>query len=88
MVSLSAYAGLGMSPAELAAFYRQHAGSCFSLARKIGGSVEKLTLIDMAQAWMALAAQAEKNESLFTIYETPEPRQRAVQQQPSKLQKE
>jgi hypothetical protein len=31
----------------------------------------KSALIDMAQAWMRLAEQAEKNSGLDIVYETP-----------------
>jgi hypothetical protein len=61
-----------MSPAEFAARYRECAAKCFMIARTFDDVPEKLSLLDMAQAWMALAEQAEKNEYLFTVYETPE----------------
>jgi hypothetical protein len=70
-VRLSAYAGMGMTPAELAARYREYAAKCFSLAQRHGDANEKLALIDMAQVWSDLAQIAEKNESLFIVYETP-----------------
>jgi hypothetical protein len=71
MVRTSAYAGLGMTPAELAARYRDYAGKCLLVAQKQENANEKLALIDMAQAWIALAEQAERNETLFLVYETP-----------------
>jgi hypothetical protein len=79
MISLDAYAGLGMSPVELAARYRAHARQCFTIAQKLEGR-EKLALLDMAQAWLGLGAQAEKNEALVFVYETPEPRPPADRQ--------
>jgi hypothetical protein len=81
MVSLSTYAGLGMSPADLAARYRQRAGKCFTISQKMEDAGERLELIDMAQAWLALAEQAERNGHLFTVYETPQPRPQVSQQQ-------
>jgi hypothetical protein len=82
MVSLSSYAGLlGMSPADLAARYRQRAGKCFTISQKMEDAGERLELIDMAQAWLALAEQAERNGQLFTVHETPEQRPRVAQQQ-------
>jgi hypothetical protein len=39
----------------------------------------------MAQAWVDLAEQAERNALLFTVYETPEPRP-AQSQDDEKLQ--
>lgn len=71
MLSLSAYAGLGMSPAELATRYRDYAARCLILAQRQEDAAERLALIDMAQAWIALAEQAQKNETLFVVYETP-----------------
>jgi hypothetical protein len=42
-------------------------------------AAEKLSLIDMAHAWITLADQAEKNARLAVIYETPEsPRSKEV----------
>jgi hypothetical protein len=72
--SLNAYAGLGMTPAELAARYRKYAAKCLLLAQRQEDAGEKLALLDMAQSWMALAEQAEKNEALFVVYETPVPK--------------
>ena len=71
MLSLSAYAGLGMSPEELAARYREHAAKCVTMAQRFADAAEKLELLDMAQAWLALAEQAAKNPQFFVVYETP-----------------
>jgi hypothetical protein len=67
---------MGMTPGELAARYRDYAAKCLTIAQRQESADEKLALIGMAQAWVALAEQAEKNESLFTVYETPDPPQR------------
>lgn len=60
-----------MTPAELAARYRGYAGKCLLLAQQQDEAKEKLLLLDMAQAWTSLAELAEKNGSLFVVYETP-----------------
>lgn len=72
MLSLSMYAGMGVGPSEMAARYRGYAAKCIALAHELSGETEKLSLLDMAQAWRALADQALRNESLQTVYETPE----------------
>jgi hypothetical protein len=58
-------------PAELAARYRGYGAACLLLARGEEKADQKLVLIDMAQAWIVLAEQAEKYESLFMAYEVP-----------------
>jgi hypothetical protein len=60
-----------MTPDELAARYRRYAAKCLLLAQGQEDANEKLLLLDMAQAWAALAEMAEKNESLFVIHEAP-----------------
>lgn len=60
-----------MTPADLAARYREYAGNCVALAQGMESAKEKLVFLDMAQAWMALAEQAERNEALLLVYETP-----------------
>jgi hypothetical protein len=62
---------MGMSPADLAARYREYATTCVAMAQSLESADEKLVLLDMAQAWIALAKQAEKNEGMVLIYETP-----------------
>ncbi len=64
-------AGTGMMPAEHAELYRTHAAQCIKLAQSIGELAGKLSLLDMAQAWIALAEQAEKNGETVLVYETP-----------------
>ena len=50
---------------------RRH-GKCVAVAHSLISPVEKLALIDMAQAWIELAKQAEKNERVLLVCETPE----------------
>jgi hypothetical protein len=61
-----------MSPANLAARYRAFAAKCVVVAQNMANASEKLALIDMAQAWIDLADQAEKNGRFFVGYETAE----------------
>ena len=61
--------------------YRLRAAQCTKLAQDAADSNAKLILLDMAQAWMSLAAQADKNNQTTLVYETPEPPQHVAQQQ-------
>jgi hypothetical protein len=67
-----------MSPDE----YRRLAAECLRIAENLGDSQSKAGLIAMAQAWLQLARQAEKNADTALVYETPEPRHHVAQQQP------
>jgi hypothetical protein len=72
-----------MVATELAALYRLHAAQCVDLAQRFSDSESKLALLHMAQSWVFMAEQAEKNAGATPIYETPQPsRQPAQQQQP------
>lgn len=73
MLNLSTYAGLGMTPTELAARYREYAADCIAVAQTLTSAAERLSPVDMAQAWIALAIQAEKNES--SLWCTRRPRE-------------
>jgi hypothetical protein len=60
-----------MTPTEpLAARYREYATACLIIAKCQENERDRLVLIDMAQAWLALANYAVKSESMFV---TPEP---------------
>jgi hypothetical protein len=60
---------MGMTSAAL---YRRHAADCIKIARVSSDACGKLSLLDMALAWLALAEQAEKNsESALLFNETP-----------------
>ena len=60
--------------------YRQHAAKCVLLAEETNNPGTRLALMEMAQAWLRLAEQAEKNSKLDLVYETPSPRRtRAAQ---------
>jgi hypothetical protein len=53
--------------------YRHHAASCVEIAHHIADQDRKATLLGMAQAWLVLAYQAEKNSEVSLVYETPMP---------------
>jgi hypothetical protein len=64
--------------------YRHHALECFRIAEVTADSRCRITLLNMAQSWLLLAQQAEKNLSTNLVYETPprfEARSPAVAQQ-------
>jgi hypothetical protein len=60
-----------MPPREAGAQYRLFAAHCIAIARDISEPVRKVELLDMAQAWIALAEQASKNSGTVLVYETP-----------------
>jgi hypothetical protein len=53
--------------------YRRYALECLSFAREMT-SGSRTILVDMAQKWLALAAQAEKNDRTELVYEPPLPK--------------
>ena len=61
--------------------YRLRAAECMELAQRLLDATAKLTLLHMAQAWMELAEQADKNSETAVVYKTREPRQHIAQQQ-------
>lgn len=58
-----------MALADPAARYRDYAANCVVIARMLPDVAGKLSLIDMAQAWITLAEQAKKYASLFGVHE-------------------
>jgi putative NADH-flavin reductase len=60
-----------MGPSELAARSREYAAKCVAMAQERDGT-DKLSMLDMAQAWLDLAEQALRNERFQVVYETPE----------------
>ena len=52
--------------------YRRHAAECVLLAEQSSDPVDKLTLMGMARAWLALAELADKNSHNDLVYETPQ----------------
>jgi hypothetical protein len=61
---------MGITPAQLAARYWGYAAQCLIVAQRQNKAGDKLALVNMAQAWVALA---EKNEPAFVSDETPAP---------------
>jgi hypothetical protein len=57
--------GMKVTPAQLAAHYRGYATQCLIMAQRLDSAGDRLALLDMAQAWIDLAEQAE--------HETPDP---------------
>jgi len=51
--------------------YRKRARHCLDAARTLTDRRRKLIALDMAQAWLKLAEQAEKNRTADIVYETP-----------------
>jgi hypothetical protein len=70
-----------MSRSRASELYRSYACRCVEISYKAPDSENKLALLNMAQAWLALAEQADKNSKIELVYETPEQPQRVVQQQ-------
>jgi len=56
----------GGHPVNRLDYYRQHALECLRLANDTHESGTKAALIDMAQAWIKLAEQAQRNRQLAT----------------------
>ena len=72
MLSLSMYAGMGMEPSEVAARYREYAAKCVAVAQNLQDTAEKVSMLNMAQAWIKLADLALRNEQRPVVYEMPE----------------
>ncbi len=53
--------------------YRQNAIDCLRLANETRDPGAKAVLLDMAQSWVRLADQAQKNLRTDLVYETPPP---------------
>ena len=71
--------------------YRRHAVECLRIAEGVPDPRNRMLLIDMAQSWLVLAQQAEKNPTTDPVHETPPPPSEtngtaAVQQQQQQIQ--
>jgi hypothetical protein len=53
--------------------YRRHAVECLRIAEGVPDAANRMLLIDMAQSWLLLAQQSEKNLTTDLVYETPPP---------------
>jgi hypothetical protein len=70
--------------------YRLYAQECFQIAENVADPGTKTWLIELAQSWLILAQQAEKNLTSDLVDETPPPRGEAstpaVTQQQQQIQ--
>ena len=53
--------------------YRRHARECFQSAETVADPGTKIWLFEMAQSWLLLAEQAEKNLTADLVYDPPPP---------------
>ena len=53
--------------------YRGHAAHCLQLACGIADLSRRVALIEIAQVWLDLADQAEKNAATDVVYAPPQP---------------
>jgi hypothetical protein len=65
------YARGCMSANDSVARYHLHAAHCTEIALRTSNTENRLALLAMAQSWLALAEQAEKNSETVLVYETP-----------------
>jgi hypothetical protein len=70
---LSKHVEMGITPAQLAARYWGYAAQCLIVAQRQDNAGDKLALVNIAQAWVNLAEQTEKNAPAFVSHETPAP---------------
>jgi hypothetical protein len=63
-----ARSGWAMAAREHPAIYRLHAAHCMEIAARTADTESKITLLNMARAWLLLAEKAEKSSK--TTYET------------------
>lgn len=60
-----------MSSRDTAREYRLRAQHCLDIATDMDSCTTRMVLLDMAQAWMLLADQADRNQTTDVVYETP-----------------
>jgi hypothetical protein len=51
--------------------YRRYAQECFQRAENVADPGTRIWLFEMAQSWLVLAQQAEKNLAADPVYEAP-----------------
>jgi hypothetical protein len=61
--------------------YRRNAIECLRLAYETLNARSRALLIHMAEAWLRLVHQAEKNLTTDLVYKTPPPSERPVLQE-------
>jgi hypothetical protein len=69
-----------MAASEAAAVYRLYASRCVEIAQDTASPERRAALLAIAQAWLGLADQAEKNSDVVLVYETPTPKPMQSQQ--------
>jgi len=57
--------------------YKLRAQHCIDIAADLEG-IRKVVLLEMAQAWLRLADQAERSQAVDLVYETPPPDRQAA----------
>jgi hypothetical protein len=67
---------MGITAAQLAARYWGYAAQCLIVAQRQDSAGDKLALVDMAQAWVALAEQTETDESRSAAHDASIPQGR------------
>jgi len=60
-----------MAPPATKDAYHRHAAQCLRLAERVNDASHRVELLEMAQAWLHLAEQAERNSKLDVVYEPP-----------------
>jgi hypothetical protein len=51
--------------------YRRYAQECFQIAENVADPGTRIWLIELAQSWLVLAQQAEKNPAGDPVHEAP-----------------
>ena len=69
--------GFAMARRDFATEYRLRAQHCLDIATDMADLANRMILLDMAQAWLLLADQAERNRTTDLVYETPPARSAA-----------
>jgi hypothetical protein len=67
--------------------YRDNAAECLRLANDASNPTMRASLLRMAEVWLRLHDQAEKNAQLDLTYETPPPQRSVPQQQQQQQQR-
>ena len=66
--------------------YRRRALECFEAAEYVTDPGTKIWLIEMAQSWLVLAQQAEKNVAADPVHAAPRSHDEPVMQQQQQVQ--
>jgi ABC-type uncharacterized transport system permease subunit len=61
--------------------YEANASKCVRLAHNASDIHSKLTLLEMARAWLLLADRALKNSKICLVYEPPMPSLRELERE-------